>query len=115
MGNDTPHGPKNAESEFPHSNPAALENAGRLGEEEFVELADSWNTFDFLIVVSDLFFTLIGLVIGSVFPMSTLRVFRLAKLARVSKVFRVFPERMSDCDFLVWRLIQSSGLEAVLL
>jgi len=51
-----------------------------------------WNVFDFLIVVSDAMFSLLGLILGSVFPMSTLRVFRLCKLARVSKVFRVFPE-----------------------
>jgi voltage-gated sodium channel len=51
-----------------------------------------WNVFDFLIVVSDAMFSLFGLFLGSVFPMSTLRVFRLCKLARVSKVFRVFPE-----------------------
>lgn len=53
---------------------------------------DHWNTFDFLIVSIDCIFSIIGLILGSVFPVSTLRVFRLCKLARVSKVFRVFPE-----------------------
>jgi len=53
---------------------------------------DHWNTFDFVIVVTDSAFSFLGLILGSVFPVSTLRVFRLCKLARVSKVFRVFPE-----------------------
>lgn len=53
---------------------------------------DYWNTFDFCIVVVDGAFSFIGLVLGDVFPVSALRVFRLCKLARVSKVFRVFPE-----------------------
>ena len=37
-------------------------------------------------------FSFLGLVLGSVFPVSVLRIFRLCKLARMSKVFRVFPE-----------------------
>jgi hypothetical protein len=53
---------------------------------------DRWNTFDFLIVVSDALCSIIGLILGDIFPVSTLRIFRLCKLARVSKVFRVFPE-----------------------
>merc|ERR1719482_1795152 len=53
---------------------------------------DGWNTFDFAIVATDALFSLGGLILGSVFPVSTLRVFRLCKLARISKVFRVFPE-----------------------
>jgi hypothetical protein len=53
---------------------------------------DRWNIFDFVIVVSDFLMSIFGLIFGSVFPVSTLRVFRLCKLARVSKVFRVFPE-----------------------
>jgi len=53
---------------------------------------DGWNNFDFFIVVTDSLFSLLGAILGSVFPVSTLRVFRLCKLARVSKVFRVFPE-----------------------
>jgi len=53
---------------------------------------DGWNNFDFFVVVTDLFFSILGMILGSVFPVSTLRVLRLCKLARVSKVFRVFPE-----------------------
>jgi translation elongation factor EF-1beta len=53
---------------------------------------DYWNTFDFFIVVSDASCSLLALIIGDIFPVSTLRIFRLCKLARVSKVFRVFPE-----------------------
>jgi len=53
---------------------------------------DEWNVFDFVIVVTDFVFSVCGLIFGSVFPVSTLRVFRLSKLARISKVFRVFPE-----------------------
>jgi len=53
---------------------------------------DGWNVFDFFVVVADLLCSVIGLILGSVFPASTLRIFRLCKLARVSKVFRVFPE-----------------------
>jgi len=51
-----------------------------------------WNLFDFCIVVTDSAFSFLGLIMGNVFPMSLLRIFRLCKLARVSKVFRVFPE-----------------------
>lgn len=53
---------------------------------------DGWNTFDFFIVVTDAIFSVLGLLFEDIFPISTLRVFRLCKLARVSKVFRVFPE-----------------------
>jgi len=53
---------------------------------------DGWNLFDFFVVVTDLAFSVLGLIVGSAFPVSTLRIFRLLKLARVSKVFRVFPE-----------------------
>lgn len=53
---------------------------------------DNWNTFDFGIVVLDASFSFLGLILGDVFPVSALRIFRLCKLARVSKVFRVFPE-----------------------
>lgn len=53
---------------------------------------DPWNIFDFFVVLTDSVFSLAGLVFGEVFPISTLRVFRLCKLARISKVFRVFPE-----------------------
>jgi len=53
---------------------------------------DRWNRFDFAVVVSDVACSIAGLLFGNVFPMSTLRVFRLAKLARISKVLRVFPE-----------------------
>jgi len=54
--------------------------------------SDGWNLFDFIIVVTDFAFSILGLIVGSAFPVSTLRVFRLSKLARISKVFRVFPE-----------------------
>jgi len=53
---------------------------------------DGWNTFDFLVVFIDSMFSFLGLILGSVFPVSVLRILRLCKLARVSKVFRVFPE-----------------------
>jgi voltage-gated sodium channel len=53
---------------------------------------DNWNTFDFVIVMTDSVFSFLGLILGDVFPVSTLRIFRLCKLARISKVFRVFPE-----------------------
>lgn len=53
---------------------------------------DVWNVFDFVIVTVDTFFSIVGLVAGDAFPVSILRIFRLAKLARVSKVLRVFPE-----------------------
>merc|ERR1719217_1083201 len=45
-----------------------------------------------VIFMTDSVFSVLGLLLGDVFPVSTLRVFRLCKLARVSKVFRVFPE-----------------------
>jgi len=54
--------------------------------------SDGWSVFDFFVVVTDTLCTLLGVILGSVFPTSTLRIFRLCKLARVSKVFRVFPE-----------------------
>lgn len=60
-----------------------------FGKEFF---SDKWNSFDFVIVASDVIFTSIGLVLGSVFPVSLLRIFRLFKLVRVSKIVRVFPE-----------------------
>lgn len=53
---------------------------------------DGWNNFDFIIVLMDTFFSIFGLLFGSLFPVSALRILRLGKLARVSKVFRVFPE-----------------------
>jgi len=53
---------------------------------------DGWNLFDFSIIATDSLFSFLGAMLGNVFPMSMLRIFRLAKLARVSKVFRVFPE-----------------------
>jgi len=53
---------------------------------------DGWNRFDCFVVVTDVAFSGAGLIFGNMFPMSTLRVFRLCKLARMSKVFRVFPE-----------------------
>lgn len=53
---------------------------------------DEWNIFDFLIVFTDMIFTTVGFIAGNAFPVSMLRIFRLAKLARVSKVLRVFPE-----------------------
>jgi len=53
---------------------------------------DGWNNFDFFVVVTDLGFSILGMILGNAFPVSTLRVLRLCKLARVSKVFRVFPE-----------------------
>lgn len=53
---------------------------------------DPWNRFDFVLVVTDLIFSLVGLFADNIFPVSVLRIFRLAKLARVSKVLRVFPE-----------------------
>lgn len=53
---------------------------------------DAWNVFDFAVVVVDGVFSLLGLVVGSLFPISILRILRLAKLARISKVLRVFPE-----------------------
>lgn len=53
---------------------------------------DPWNVGDFVIVVADLVFSIIGMVAGDAFPVSILRVFRLSKLARVSKVLRIFPE-----------------------
>lgn len=53
---------------------------------------DAWNLFDFFIVSTDFIFSIVGLVASNTFPVSVLRVFRLAKLARVSKVLRVFPE-----------------------
>jgi len=53
---------------------------------------DGWNLFDFFVVVTDFAFSFVGLFLDGLFPISTLRIFRLCKLARVSKVFRVFPE-----------------------
>jgi voltage-gated sodium channel len=53
---------------------------------------DPFNVFDFGVVVVDSVFSILGLVLGNFFPVSILRVCRLAKLARVSKVLRVFPE-----------------------
>lgn len=52
----------------------------------------AWNKFDFVIVLVDAIVSPITLFVGDAFPVSILRVFRLAKLARVSKVLRVFPE-----------------------
>lgn len=53
---------------------------------------DGWNNFDALVVVVDGAASIMGLILGSVFPVSALRILRLCKLARVSKIFRVFPE-----------------------
>lgn len=53
---------------------------------------DAWNVFDFAVVAVDGVFSVLGLVVGSLFPISILRILRLAKLARISKVLRVFPE-----------------------
>lgn len=55
-------------------------------------LKDSWNVGDLIIVVTDMVFTFVGMVAKQNFPVTILRVFRLAKLARVSKLLRVFPE-----------------------
>jgi voltage-gated sodium channel len=56
---------------------------------------DQWNVFDFVVVLVDTLFSLLGFVFGRIFPASVLRVFRLCKLARVLKVFRVFAELRS--------------------
>jgi voltage-gated sodium channel len=53
---------------------------------------DGWCIFDFAVVAIDVVMSVLGLLFGSLFPVSALRVLRLSKLARVSKVFRVFPE-----------------------
>jgi len=53
---------------------------------------ESWNNFDFAVVVTDALFSIFGLIFGELFPVSALRILRLGKLARVSKIFRVFPE-----------------------
>lgn len=53
---------------------------------------DTWNKFDFIVVVSDASFSLFGFLFGDMFEVSVLRVFRLAKLARMTKVVRMFPE-----------------------
>merc|ERR1719424_2689332 len=53
---------------------------------------DGWNTFDFSVVFIDSVFSILGIILGAIFPVSVLRILRLCKLARVSKVFRVFPE-----------------------
>lgn len=53
---------------------------------------DPFNVFDFGVVAIDSLLSFLGLMLGSFFPVSILRVCRLAKLARVSKVLRVFPE-----------------------
>lgn len=62
----------------------------------YVERCEFWtdrfNVFDFVIVVVDGGFSIIGLIFGPLFPVSGLRIVRLCKLARVSKIFRVFPE-----------------------
>lgn len=57
---------------------------------------DPWNIFDLIVVSLDGLISLIGLsyemMAGSGLPISTLRIFRLAKLARISKVLRVFSQ-----------------------
>jgi len=62
----------------------------------FVLRCDFWldgvNVFDFLLVVVDVCFNLLGLLFGKLFPVSFLRIVRLCKLARVAKAFHVFPE-----------------------
>mmetsp|Transcript_133670 Transcript_133670/g.243758 ORF Transcript_133670/g.243758 Transcript_133670/m.243758 type:complete len:597 (+) Transcript_133670:78-1868(+) len=54
--------------------------------------ADGWNKFDFFIISLDTLASLLGLIFGGAFPVSTLRILRLCKLARMSKIFRIFPE-----------------------
>jgi voltage-gated sodium channel len=51
-----------------------------------------WNTFDFAVVVTDVFLSGIGVVFGSNHKFAFLRVVRLCRLAQVSKMFRVFHE-----------------------
>lgn len=67
-----------------------------LGLRIFVErynfFRDGWNIFDFCVVAIDAGFCIVGLIVGTFFPVSALRIVRLCKLARVSKIFRVFPE-----------------------
>lgn len=53
---------------------------------------DAWNTFDFVVVSVDTFFSIFYVFFGTLVPVSALRVLRLGKLARVSKAFRMFPE-----------------------
>lgn len=69
-----------------------LELALRLIASPCAFWKDAWNIGDFIIVVTDLSLSLIGLFAGEDFPVSALRVFRLAKMGRVSKLLRVFPE-----------------------
>jgi len=68
------------------------ELAGRIYVERKQFFSDYWNIFDFCIVSFDASLSLLDALIGSYFPASVLRIFRLCKVARVSKIFRVFPE-----------------------
>lgn len=69
-----------------------LEVSLRLYAERSHFWKDAWNVCDFGVVGIDLFFSVASLIVGHMFPISILRIFRLAKLARISKLLRVFPE-----------------------
>lgn len=69
-----------------------LELLARLAIMRRMFIHDVWNIFDFFVVVIDLVFSIVGIFLGAIFPVSAFRIFRLLRLARVSKIFRVFPE-----------------------
>mmetsp|Transcript_61508 Transcript_61508/g.106969 ORF Transcript_61508/g.106969 Transcript_61508/m.106969 type:complete len:600 (+) Transcript_61508:88-1887(+) len=69
-----------------------LELSIRLIAFQWAFWQDAWNIADFVVVTVDVVFSLVGVFAEELFPVSILRIFRLAKLARVSKVLMVFPE-----------------------
>jgi len=53
---------------------------------------ETWNIFDFFIILIDVVLSIVGMAFGKLIDVSCLRVLRLARLARAAKIVKLFPE-----------------------